>query len=108
MGRRSNAAKSVENAIKEQPTRRPRKKREPRVVPFGLQAGQLVIVSATREFKGKKFGIVSEACKYDGGVMVRLSDDGSIARYVCVRPELGDTIERLNSNNGTHQANKSV
>lgn len=100
MGRRSTVAKSVENAVKEQPTRRPRKKREIRVIPFGLKAGQLVIVSASREFKGKKFGIVFEACKYDGGIITRLSDDGSIARYVCVRPELGDTIERLNSDDG--------
>lgn len=102
MGRRSNAAKSVENEIKKQP-RRPRKKREPRIVPFGLKAGYLVIISCSREFKGRRFGIVSEACKYDGGVIVRLSDDGSIARYVCVRPELGDTIERLNSNDGPDQ-----
>lgn len=99
MGRRSKVAKSVENEIKAQPTRRPRKKREPRVIPFGLKTGQLVVVSSEREFKGKRFGIVSEACKYDGGVIVRLSDDGSIARYACVRPELGDTIERLNNSN---------
>jgi hypothetical protein len=107
MGRRSNVAKSVENSIKEQPTRRPRKKREIRVIPLGLKAGQLVMVSASREFKGKKFGIVSEACKYDGGIITRLSDDGSIARYVCVRPELGDTIERLNNSYDGNTPQKS-
>lgn len=100
MGRRSNAAKSVENAIKEQP-RRPRKKREPRVIPYGFKSGQIVLVKSSRgEFAGRRFGIVVEACKYDGGISVRLSDDGSIARYACVRPELGDTIERLTSDDG--------
>lgn len=102
MGRRSNAAKSVETTIKAE--RRPRRKRVPRVIPFGLKAGQLVIVSNNRDFKGKRFGIVFEACKYDGGVTIRLSDDGSIAKYVCIRPELGDTIERLNNSDNEDEA----
>jgi hypothetical protein len=100
MGRRSKVATSIADDIKAEKPRRPRRKREPRIIPLGLKAGQLVIVLAPRE-KLKRFGIVVEACKYnDGGISVRLSDDGAIAKYFCVRPELGDTIERLNSNDG--------
>ena len=103
MGRRSKVATSISDDIKAQP-RRPRKKREPRVIPFGLQQGYLVLVCSPRESM-KRFGIVMEACKHDGGIIVRLSDDGAIAKYFCVRPELGDTIERLNnSNDGRKEA----
>ena len=102
MGRRSKVATSISDDIKAQP-RRPRRKREPRVIPFGLQQGYLVLVCSPRESM-KRFGIVMEACKHDGGIIVRLSDDGAIAKYFCVRPELGDTIERLNSNDGRKEA----
>jgi hypothetical protein len=40
-------------------------------------------------------GIVTDLCKYDGGLIVHLSDDGGVAKYVCIKPELGDKIERL-------------
>lgn len=99
MPRRSKLLQIAVDQIKAQPARRPRKKREPRIIPFGLKAGQIILISAPRE-RIKKFGIVTEGCKYDGGVIVRLSDDGPVAKYFCVRPELGDTIERLNSNDG--------
>jgi translation elongation factor EF-1beta len=51
MGRRSKVAASISDEIKSQ-QRRPRKKREVREIPFGLQAGQLVVVSNDRDFKG--------------------------------------------------------
>ena len=107
MGRRSKVAISISDDIKAQP-RRPRKKREPRIIPFGLQQGYLVLVCSPRESL-KRFGIVMEACKHDGGIIVRLSDDGAIAKYFCVRPELGDTIERLNgSKEDSLHSNKSI
>jgi hypothetical protein len=87
--------------VKEQP-RRPRKKREIRIIPLGLQAGFVVLVSSPREGV-KRFGIVMSACKYDGGIIVRLSDDGPVTKYFCVRPELGDTIVRLNNSIGDHE-----
>lgn len=62
---------------------------------MGLRAGQVVLVKAPRE-KIRRFGFVVEACRHDGGIVVRLSDDGPIARYFCVRPELGDSVEELN------------
>lgn len=105
MGRKSNAAKALETEIKKE--RRPRRPRIKKEIPFGLRAGEIVLVVAPNHFKGKRFGIVIEACKHnDGGVNVRLSDDGHIARYYCVRPELGDTIERLPSSDGTTEDNK--
>jgi hypothetical protein len=103
MGRRSKIATGISDDIKAEKPRRPRKKREPRIIPLGLKAGQLVLILVPRE-KLKRFGIVMEACKYnDGGITVRLSDDGAIAKYFCVRPELGDTIERLNSSDGNEK-----
>lgn len=81
--------------IKETP-RRPRKKREPKIFPDGLTPGTLVKVTSA-ELKKPRLGYISDLCRHDGGLIVRLSDDGDIAKYVCIKPELGDTIERLNT-----------
>lgn len=96
MPRRSKVASQWQEQIKNAP-KRPRKKREERVIPFGLQKGWLVRFTAEESGKESHLGWVVEACKYDGGISVLLSNDGSISQYVCVRPELGDTIERLNN-----------
>lgn len=98
MSRRSKVVSDFVNEIKEQP-KRPRKKREPKVFPEGFKVGTLVQIE-TAEVK-RKLGYVYDLCKYDGGLVIRLSDDGNIAKYVCVQPELGDQIVRLNnSTNG--------
>lgn len=95
MGRRSKVATNLISEIKETP-RRPRRKREPKVFPDGLKPGTLVKVESV-ELKSPRLGIVTDLCKYDGGVIVHLSNDGGIAQYACIKPELGDKIVRLNS-----------
>jgi len=100
MGRRSKGATDLIDELREQPVRRPRKKREIKVIPLGLKPGYIVLVRIPSE-KLNRTGIVIGACRYDPGVIIRLSDDGPVAKYVCARPELGDTIERLTApNNG--------
>jgi len=96
VGRRSKVVSGFVNDIKEAPYRRPRKKREPKVFPDGLEQGTLVQVESV-ELKKPRLGYISDLCKFDGGLIVRLSDDGDIAKYVCIKPELGDKIVRLNS-----------
>jgi hypothetical protein len=95
MGRRSKVVSDFVDEIKEIP-KRPRKKREPKVFPEGLSPGTLVKVESM-ELKRARLGYVSDLCKYDGGLIIRLSDDGDVAKYVCIKPELGDKIVRLNS-----------
>ena len=102
MARRSKVAAQWADQIKNQP-KKPRRKREERVIPLGLQRGQLVQFVAAESGKETQYGWVIEACKYDGGINVRLSDDGYTARYVCVRPELGDTIERLSNSKDANE-----
>jgi hypothetical protein len=97
MPRRSKTVSDFVDEIKEQP-KRPRKKRELKVFPEGFKVGTLVQIE-TAEVK-KRLGYVYDLCKYDGGLIIRLSDDGDITRYVCVQPELGDKIVRLNSSDG--------
>jgi len=95
MGRRSKIASDLSKEIKETP-RRPRKKREPKIFPEGLGPGTPVRVESV-ELKRPRLGLVVDLCKYDGGLIVHLSDDGALAKYVCIKPELGDKIVRLNS-----------
>ena len=95
MGRRSKIASDLSKEIKEVP-KRPRKKREPKIFPDGLKPGTSVKVESM-ELKRPRLGIITDLCKYDGGLIVRLSDDGDVAKYVCIKPELGDKIVRLNS-----------
>jgi hypothetical protein len=94
--RRSKVVLGVINDIKEQPFRRPRRKREPKIFPDGFPPGTLVQVESN-ELKKPRLGYISDLCKFDGGLIVRLSDDGDIAKYVCIKPELGDKVVRLNS-----------
>lgn len=85
--------KEIVAEIKTAP-KRTRKKREPKPIPLGFKPGDIVKVSSPNNFRGYKLGFVMEACKYDDGITVYLTNNNSVP-HVCIRPEVGDTIERI-------------
>lgn len=85
--------KEIVKEIKTQP-RKPRKRREPKPIPFGFKAGDIVRVTSPGTFRGIKLGVVVEACKYDDGIIVWLTNNETVPK-VCIRIDTGDSIQSV-------------
>jgi len=60
-----------------------------------LRPGNIVVVEAKDDFRGKKLAIVLGPQKWCGeGIPVYLSDDRMRLRYICIQKSRGDTIKK--------------
>lgn len=94
MPRHSSIQKKVQNTVQSAP-RRPRKKREVKQLPAPFKVGIAVKITDPDTFKGIRLGLVEGICKFDGGILVHLTNPQreGIAEKACIQTSRGHTIE---------------